>query len=123
MEDNKSILLDKLFNFFNMFGDKKHLMIKYMLDNNIFSEVFIESILNNSNFNDSVDVPNFNRIEDIFPFYNTLLDDFDNSGDTPEDISYNLNNKLDEYISKDMFKEAIRLRDYMKKNNIDRIIK
>ncbi len=123
MEDNKSILLDKLFNFFNMFGDKKHLMIKYMLDNNIFSEVFIESILNNSNFNDSVDVPNFNRIEDIFPFYNTLLDDFDNSGDTPEDISYNLNNKLDEYISKDMFEEAIRLRDYMKKNNIDRIIK
>ena len=123
MEDNKSILLDKLFNFFNMFGDKKHLMIKYMLDNNIFSEVFIESILNNSNFNDSVDVPNFNRIEDIFPFYNTLLDDFDNSGDTPEDISHNLNNKLDEYISKDMFEEAIRLRDYMKKNNIDRIIK
>lgn len=123
MEGNQSILLDKLFNFFNMFGDKKHLMIKYMLDNNIFSEVFIESILNNSNFNDSVDVPNFNRIEDIFPFYNTLLDDFDNSGDTPEDISYNLNNKLDEYISNDMFEEAIRLRDYMKKNNIDRIIK
>jgi hypothetical protein len=123
MEEKKSILLDKLFNFFNMFGDKKHLMIKYMLDNNIFNESFIESILNNSNFNNSVDVPNFNRIEDIFPFYNTLLDDFDNSGDTPEDISYNLNNKLDEYISKDMFEEAIRLRDYMKKNNIDRIIK
>ncbi len=94
-----------------------------MLDNNIFSDSFIESILSNSNFNDSVDVPNFNRIEDIFPFYNTLLDDFDNSGDTPEDILYNLNNKLDEYILKDMFEEAIRLRDYMKKNNIDRIIK
>lgn len=123
MEGNQSILLDKLFNFFDMFGDKKHLMIKYMLDNNIFSDSFIESILSNSNFNNSVDVPNFNRIEDIFPFYNTLLDDFDNSGDTPEDILYNLNNKLDEYILKDMFEEAIRLRDYMKKNNIDRIIK
>ncbi len=120
---NNNELLDKIYNFINMFDDKKHLMIKYMLDNNIFSDSFLKIISNNHSFNNIIELPIFNNIEDIYPFYNTILDDFDNSGDTMEDIIINLNEKLDDYINKDMFEEAIRLRDYMKRNNIERIIK
>lgn len=121
--DNKKILIDKLYNFFNMFGDKKYIMISYMLDHNVFTNDFINNILNNKKFDNIIDVPQFDKMENILPFYNTILDNFEDCGDTIEEITLNLNNKMDEYIYKDMFEEAIRLRDYMKKNKIERIIK
>ena len=116
-------MVNKLTNFIMLFDDKTFLMARYMLDNKILNDDFIKLLSNSDKFNNPIRLPFFNNISDVIPYYHSLLDDFDNVGDSKEDVLIKLNSRLDEYIRKDMFEEAIRLRDYMKKNNIDRIIK
>jgi hypothetical protein len=115
------ILLIKLFS-----GRPLHLS-KFLIDNNALNQEFIDNLVSNeklsevdNNTDDSIlKAVYFVDISHMKDYFNSMLDE-KKLIDTKRDLSKELNDKLDRFIKEEKFEEAVRLRDYMSKNNIQR---
>jgi HSP20 family molecular chaperone IbpA len=121
---NEDDFYKKIVKLLKMFNNRPYHLAKFMLDNSAFSKSFIENILNNKKLNsisdgDVYNVNKFTDISEMEEFYNSLVVDI--SGKNKEDLEIELNKRLDLLVKSEKYEDAIKVRDYMKKNNIRRI--
>ena len=113
-----------------MFKDRPYHLAKYLVENSALTEEFIKKLKNSDKLKeyDSEEkklLPGsqyFSDISQMENFYNSLIDDINNisKGKNIEEITKEINNKLDFLIKQEKYEDAARMRDYMNRNNIKR---
>jgi cysteinyl-tRNA synthetase len=130
MIDNNEELYKSLVLLLKMFKNRPYHLAKYMVDNSALNEDFIKKILKSdklkelSDESDNSDLPvYFVDISKMDEFYNSFIDDIKQISKEKniEELSKELNEKLDTYIKDEKYEEASRIRDYMLRNGIKRI--
>jgi excinuclease UvrABC helicase subunit UvrB len=120
-----------------MFKNRPYHLAKYLVENSDLTEDFIKKIKNSDKLKEMnedeksseqkllpVPVPvYFVDISQMENFYNSFIDDIKqlSKEKSIEEITKDLNKKLDDLIKKEKYEEAARVRDYMMRNNIERI--
>lgn len=121
-----------------MFKNRPHHLAKYLIDNSAFNKKFIEKIINSNKLKDMSDdeinnisfPPDSSKIPVYFidisqmnEFYNSIIDDgkLTDKNKSIEDITKELNIKLDIFLKEEKYEDAAKVRDYMSRNNIKRI--
>lgn len=119
-----------------MFKNRPYHLAKYLVENSALTEEFIKKIKNSDKLKElnedeksseqkllPVPVPvYFVDISQMENFYNSFIDDIKqlSKEKSIEEITKNLNEKLDDLIKQEKYEEAARVRDYMTRNNIKR---
>jgi hypothetical protein len=119
-----------------MFKNRPYHLAKYLVENSALTEDFIKKIKNSDKLKElnedeksseqkllPVPVPvYFVDISQMENFYNSFIDDIKqlSKEKSIEEITKNLNEKLDDLIKQEKYEEAARVRDYMNRNNIKR---
>ena len=112
-----------------MFKNRPYHLAKYLIENSALTDDFLKKLKDNENlkkFNEnepkmistiSVYFVDISQMED---FYNSFIDVASNEKNM-EEITKDINSKLNELIRQEKYEEAARVRDYMTKNYIKRI--
>jgi HSP20 family molecular chaperone IbpA len=121
---NEDDFYKKIVKLLKMFNNRPYHLAKFMLDNSAFSKGFIKNISKNKKLNsisdgDVYNVNKFTDISEMEEFYNSLVVDI--SGKNKEDLEIELNKRLDLLVKSEKYEDALKVRDYMKTNNIRRI--
>ena len=119
-----------------MFKNRPYHLAKYLVENSALTEDFIRKLKNSDRLKElnedeksseqkllPVPVPvYFVDISQMENFYNSFVDDIQQLSKQKgiEEVTKELNKKLDELIIKEKYEEAARVRDYMSRNNIKR---
>lgn len=119
-----------------MFKNRPYHLAKYLVENSALTEDFIKKIKNSDRLKEMnedeksseqkllpVPVPvYFVDISQMENFYNSFIDDIKqlSKEKSIEEITKELNVKLDDLIKQEKYEEAARVRDYMMRNNIKR---
>jgi len=119
-----------------MFKNRPYHLAKYLVENSALTEDFIKKIKNSDKLKEMnedeksseqkllpVPVPvYFVDISQMENFYNSFIDDIKqlSKEKSIEEITKDLNKKLDDLIKQEKYEEAARVRDYMMRNNIKR---
>jgi excinuclease UvrABC helicase subunit UvrB len=119
-----------------MFKNRPYHLAKYLVENSALTESFIKKIKNSDRLKEMdedeksseqkllpVPVPvYFVDISQMENFYNSFIDDIQQLSKEKniEEITKELNIKLDDLIKQEKYEEAARVRDYMTRNNIKR---
>ena len=114
----------------NMFRNRPYHLAKFLIENNAISSEFTKKLINSDKLKelsntDNPLLPNyFYDIKQMEDFYNSFIDDFKqlSNGKGIEEITKELNSKLENFIILEKFEEAAKLRDYMNRNKIKRIL-
>ena len=120
-----------------MFKNRPYHLAKYLVENSALTEDFIKKLKNSDKLKElnegektseqkllPVPVPvYFVDISQMENFYNSFIDDIQqlSKEKSIEEITKELNIKLDDLIKQEKYEEAARVRDYMMRNNIERI--
>lgn len=134
MENNEN-LYRNLVILLKIFKNRPNHLAKYLIDNMAFTDSFIENLINSdklnkmkpnetqSYFSESVnlDTPYFANYEQMNEYYNDMMIQDIKQLQDPSKIEGELNEKLDSFLEEEKYEEAAKLRDYMKRNNINRI--
>lgn len=126
--DNEKIYRN-LITVLKLFQNRPYHLAKYLMETEAFKEEFLNKIkeserlntLNTEEDNNSLKAIYFIDISHMKDFFNSLTDDvydkkFKNKRNTIEE----LNAKLDKCLKEERYEDAIRIRDYMQKNGIER---
>jgi excinuclease UvrABC helicase subunit UvrB len=119
-----------------MFKNRPYHLAKYLVENSALTDEFIRKIKNSDRLKElnedeksseqkllPVPVPvYFVDISQMENFYNSFIDDIQQLSKQKgiEEVTKELNKKLDDLIRKEKYEEAARVRDYMNRNNIKR---
>jgi len=118
-----------------MFKNRPYHLAKYLVDNSALTDDFIKKIKNSDKLKEISDeekneqkflpapVPvYFVDISQMENFYNSLTDDIKSLSKEKgiEQITKELNEKLDNCIKGEKYEDAARIRDYMDRNGIKR---
>lgn len=119
-----------------MFKNRPYHLAKYLVENSALTEDFIKKLKNSDKLKElnedeksseqkllPVPVPvYFVDISQMENFYNSFIDDIKqlSKEKSIEEITKDLNKKLDDLIKQEKYEEAARVRDYMNRNNIKR---
>jgi hypothetical protein len=119
-----------------MFKNRPYHLAKYLVENSALTEEFIRKLKNSDRLKElnedeksseqkllPVPVPvYFVDISQMENFYNSFVDDIQQLSKQKgiEEVTKELNKKLDDLIKKEKYEEAARVRDYMSRNNIKR---
>ena len=119
-----------------MFKNRPYHLAKYLAENSGLTADFIKKIKNSDKLKEMnedeksseqkllpVPVPvYFVDISQMENFYNSFIDDIKqlSKEKSIEEITKELNKKLDDLIKQEKYEEAARVRDYMNRNNIKR---
>jgi hypothetical protein len=117
-----------------MFKNRPYHLAKYLVENSALKEDFIKKLKNSDRLKEInedeksseqklLPVPvYFVDISQMENFYNSLVDDIKQLSKEKgiEEVTNELNKKLDKLIKLEKYEEAARVRDYMNRNNIKR---
>jgi hypothetical protein len=118
-----------------MFKNRPYHLAKYLVENSALTEEFIKKLKSSDRlkeFNEEEKVGQkllpvpvsvyFLDISQMENFYNSFIDDIKQLSKEKniEEITKEINKKLDDLIKQEKYEEAARLRDYMNRNNIKR---
>jgi hypothetical protein len=117
-----------------MFKNRPYHLAKYLVENSALKEEFIKKLKNSDRLKEIneedksseqklLPVPvYFVDISQMENFYNSFVDDIQQLSKEKgiEEVTNELNKKLDELIKLEKYEEAARVRDYMNRNNIKR---
>jgi len=115
-----------LITFLRLFQNRPIHLAKYFLENNCLSEEFKEHIEKSNKLTKLSEEYQFSEIPTVyFLNFKEMIKFFDSisieQGSDNSDQTYEeLNSRLDDLIKQEKYEEAIRIRDYMIKNNIKR---
>jgi anaerobic selenocysteine-containing dehydrogenase len=126
-KNNKEQLYRNLIVLFKLFNGRPLHLAKYLIENDAFDKNFIDKITNNDklstmNEGESESLTKaiyFLDISHMKDYFNSMLDE-SSKVESKRDMTKELNEKLDKFIKEEKFEDAIRIRDYMEKNNIER---
>lgn len=116
-----------------MFKSRPYHLAKYLIENSALNSDFINKLINsdkikkisddNSDDRLSVAPVYFVNINQMNDFYDSFVDGISQSSKEKslEEITKDINQKLDVLIKDDKFEEASRIRDYMLRNGIKRL--
>lgn len=113
-----------------LFQNRTSHLADFLIENDALKSEFIEKINNNSKLSEMTlsDIKDnhlhFNSINEMKDYYKSLVDDLENlkNKKTKEEFIIELNDKLSKAIDNENYEEAVRIRDYMKLNNINKNI-
>lgn len=113
-----------------LFQNRTSHLADFLIENDALKSEFIEKINNNSKLSEMTlsDIKDnhlhFNSINEMKDYYKSLVDDLENlkNKKTKEEFIIELNDKLLKAIDNENYEEAVRIRDYMKLNNINKNI-
>jgi cysteinyl-tRNA synthetase len=118
-----------------MFKNRPYHLAKYLIDNSALDLNFISKIENSDKLTDltsekevkkdhSMPVQ-FNDISQMMEFYDSFIDEISQSDKkkTKEELTKNLNDKLNSFIKNEKYEDASKIRDYMYNLGIKRINK
>jgi hypothetical protein len=122
---NNDELNEHLANFLKMFKNRPYHLAKYLIDNSAFNKSFINKIVKSGKLNTegsrtNPEIP-LTSISEMDDYYNSILDPIKIGNKTLEEITKEINDKMNELIKNEKFEEAAKLRDYMTKKSIKRI--
>lgn len=134
-ENKDDKLYKNLVIFLKIFRNRPNHLAKYLIDNLALDGNFMESISNSeklnkidpnepySYFSDSVKIetPYFSNFEEMNEYYNEMMIQDLKLLQDPEKIKEEINQKLSESIDNEEYEEAARIRDYMRRNKIDKM--
>jgi excinuclease UvrABC helicase subunit UvrB len=108
-----------------MFKNRPYHLAKYLIDNSAFNKSFINKIVKSGKLNTegsrtNPEIP-LTSISEMDDYYNSILDPIKIGNKTLEEITKEINDKMNELIKNEKFEEAAKLRDYMTKKSIKRI--
>lgn len=118
-----------------MFKNRPYHLAKYLVENSALTDEFIKKLKNSDRLKELNDeekseqkllpVPvsvYFLDISHMENFYNSFIDDIKqlSKEKSIEEITKEVNKKLDDLIKQEKYEEAARVRDYMNRNNIKR---
>ena len=117
-----------------MFKNRPYHLAKYLVENSALKEDFIKKLKNSDRLKELnedeksseqklLPVPvYFVDISQMENFYNSFIDDIQQLSKEKgiEEVTKELNKKLDDLIKQEKYEEAARVRDYMNRNNIKR---
>ena len=112
---------DALINLLIKFKNRPYHLAKFLMDNSAFNKTFLNKLVKSDQLkNESKDnyICDISQLED---YYNSLLET--KNSKSIEELTKDLNDKLDEMIQSENFEEAARLRDIMIKKSIKRLKK
>ena len=126
-ELNKSLVV-----LLKMFKNRPYHLAKYLIDNSALNSEFINKLTNSDklkklsddNQSDKSIVPvYFVNISQMNEFYDSFIDDIGqiSKEKSLEELTKDINQKLDNLIKNEKFEEAARIRDYMMRNGIKRL--
>lgn len=120
-----------------MFKNRPYHLAKYLVENSALTNDFIQKLKNSEKLKEISEegknseqkllpapVPiYFVDISQMENFYNSFIDDIQllSKEKSVEQITSELNEKLNKYIKDEKYEDAARLRDYMNRNGIKRI--
>lgn len=124
---NKDDFYKNLVSLFKLFRNRPHHLAKYLTDNDVFTTEFINNIINSEKLNNLSKNPFSYDLRDemnsnYFISFNEMNEWYDNILINDEEnfnIEEECNIKLLKLLEEENFEEAIKLRDYMKKNGIN----
>ena len=106
-----------LISLLKLFKNRPYHLSKYLLDNDAFTEDFLNKIKISDKLSDISDISqSFKDINQMEDFYNSLLETQNNINSN--DLEINLNKKLNKLIIEEKYEEAAVLRDFMINKNI-----
>lgn len=112
---------DKLVGLIKLFDNKPHHLVKYLLKNDALKDEFVNKVINNNKLDGISDrdntTPIFNTISEMEDYYMSFIEEQDKDVET---LTNELNEKLKKYISEERYEDAAKVRDYMKRNNINK---
>jgi len=135
-------IIENLIILLKLFQNKPQYLIKFLLENNSFTEDFLKNVFNstelnrlrtfNEDENDSCDedifsqIPHFKNIDSMNDYFKNLIDENNTSEDMEKiyeklnkDLEKGLLEQLNNAIETENYEEAASLRDRMKDLNID----
>ena len=120
---NNEELNENLVNLLKMFKNRPNHLAKYLIDNSALNKTFINKLMKSGKLSKPPEgtdtyISNISEMED---YYNSILDPIKIGNKTLEEVTKELNDKMDELITNERFEEAAKLRDYMNKKSIKRI--
>lgn len=126
---NNEQLYRNLITILKLFKNRPYHLAKYLIENDAFDEKFIKKLLDSNKLNelgkeestDLVKAVYFVDISHMSDFFNSFTTDKDVKGKNDSDKVKEINHRLDECLRLEKYEDAIRIRDYMSKNNIKRI--
>ena len=111
--------LNKLAKLFSFFNNRPNHLAKYLVESNAFNKEFLNKVT-------SVQIPELNndKILDIYfvdinhmnNFFTNLLNKEKYPDSNPEKIEEDLQRELEKCIKEERYEDAIRIRDFLKKN-------
>ncbi|MCK9476361.1 MAG: UvrB/UvrC motif-containing protein [Candidatus Muirbacterium halophilum] len=116
--------------FLKLFKNRPNHLAKFLLDNNVLTEDIIKKLKNSDKLKKmrsddikEINNMNFKDISQMDNFYNSFIDDINQlyHNKNIEEITKELNDKLDKLVTEEEYIKAAKLRDYMKRNKIKRI--
>lgn len=116
--------------FLKLFKNRPNHLAKFLLDNNVLTEDIIKKLKNSDKLKkmrsediEEINNMNFKDISQMDNFYNSFIDDINQLyyNKNIEEITKELNDKLDKLVTEEEYVKAAKLRDYMKRNKIKRI--
>lgn len=116
--NNNEDFQNNLVMFLKLFKNRPYHLAKYLIDNLALSKNFVDKISKSDKLDKSDKY--FSDISQMNDFYSSLLDTKD-SKKSLEEITKEINDKMDNLIIDEKFEDAARLRDYMSKHKIKRI--
>lgn len=132
MDNNEEELYRSLVALLKMFKNRPYHLAKYMVDNSALNQEFIKKLLKSDKLRelseDEGDKPNtpvpvyFVDISQMDEFYTSFIDDIKQISKEKsfEELTKELNDKLDTCIRNEKYEDAARIRDYMLRNGIKR---
>ena len=131
-QNDKDQLYKNLVVLLKMFKNRPYHLSKYFIDNSAFSQDFIKKIIDSDKLKDMVKdeennnvtiIPiHFNDINQMNDFYNSVVDDIKSLSKekSMDELTKDINQKLDNCIKNENYEDAARIRDYMNRNGIKR---
>lgn len=128
MENNEE-LNRNLVLLLKMFKNRPYHLAKYLIDNSALNQEFIKKILKSDRLKELSDEDSpsvlpvyFVDISQMDEFYNSFIDDIKqiSKEKSIEELTNELNEKLNDCIRNEKYEDAARIRDYMLRNGIKR---
>jgi len=111
--------IENLVHILSSFGYRPNLVAKYLIENNLLSPVFLQTLSQGDFSTIGKNSHNFRTFQQVRDHYSDILKTMDLQVEIGE-LSKKLNEKLDLLIKQEKFEEAISIRDYMNEKKIPR---
>lgn len=116
-------LYRKLVIFLKIFKNRPFHLAKYLVENNAFNEDFLKKIIDSEKLENSKEENQkvFFDINQMTEHFNLLTDDVKKTvSKTEEELTSELNIRMENLLKEEKYEEAALLRDYMQRHNIKR---